>query len=99
MIVLPPREAAPAVWFQYSDSRKGSEPAKHLKGIAERCRLMPTSYNLLLSQGVKRAGCWAHVRRKFVELVEVAKDSIAADAVKQINALYDIEREINGTTR
>ena len=90
-------EAAPAVWFQYSDSRKGSEPAKHLKGF--KGTLLADAYagyNLLLNHGVKRAGCWAHVRRKFVELTEVAKDSIAADAVKQINALYDIEREING---
>lgn len=90
-------DAAPAVWFQYSDSRKGSEPAKHLAGFKGTLQTDAyAGYNLLVSQGARRAGCWAHVRRKFVELTEVAKDSIAAEAVRQINALYDIERQING---
>lgn len=38
-------------------------------------------------------GCWAHSRRKFVDLVEVQQSPIAAKAVEYINALYDIERE------
>jgi transposase len=42
---------------------------------------------------VIEVGCWAHSRRKFVELVEVQQSPIAAKAVEYINALYDIERE------
>lgn len=90
-------EAPPAVWFQYSDSRKGAEAAKHLEGFGGTLQADGyAGYNALVSQGVKRAGCWAHVRRKFVELTKVDSGSIAAEAVKQINALYDVERDING---
>ena len=38
-------------------------------------------------------GCWAHSRRKFVELLEIQQSPIAAKAVEYINALYEIERE------
>jgi len=42
---------------------------------------------------ITEVGCWAHSRRKFVELVEIQQSPIAAKAVEYINALYDIERE------
>jgi len=39
-------------------------------------------------------GCWAHARRKFVEITKVApKKGVAFGAVKLIAALYKIERE------
>ena len=51
--------------------------------------------------------CWAHGRRKFYELADIATTKkrgkrappispLALEAVKRINALFDIEREING---
>jgi flagellar biosynthesis regulator FlaF len=40
--------------------------------------------------------CWAHARRKFFELARINKAPIASDAVKRIDALFAIEREING---
>ena len=56
---------------------------------------------------VTSALCWSHARRKFFELADVegnvrnGKDAkeispIAFEAVKRIDALFDIEREING---
>ena len=53
------------------------------------------------------AFCWAHGRRLFFELADIAKNArrgrnataispIALEAVKRIDALFDIEREING---
>src|SRR6185437_6735160 len=51
------------------------------------------------------ASCWAHGRRKFFELADVtAKASgklaviapLAFEAVKRIDAIFDVEREING---
>src|SRR6056297_1983625 len=56
---------------------------------------------------VVSALCWSHARRKFFELADVesnirkgknAKEisPIAFDAVRRIDALFDIEREING---
>ena len=53
------------------------------------------------------AFCWAHSRRLFFELADIAKNArrgrnataispIALVAVKRIDVLFDIEREING---
>jgi transposase len=69
-------------------------------------------YNPLYDPGrqpgpVAPALCWAHARRKFFELADVetnirkgksAKDisPIAFEAVKRIDALFEIERTING---
>ena len=59
---------------------------------------------------VLRALCWSHARRKFFELADikatarkgkrVAEDisPIALEAVKRIDAIFDVEREITGLT-
>ncbi len=54
-----------------------------------------------------QALCWAHTRRKFFVLADIAANAkrgskatpispMALEAVKRIDALFDIEREING---
>ena len=56
---------------------------------------------------VTEALCWSHGRRKFYELADIAANKrrgkrappispLALEAVKRIDALFDIEREING---
>ena len=58
---------------------------------------------------VTEALCWAHGRRKFYELADIAANKrrgkrappispLALEAVKRIDVLFDIEREINGET-
>src|SRR5277367_3349589 len=58
---------------------------------------------------IVKALCWSHARRKFFELADIAANArrgknappispIALEAVKRIDALFDIEREINGLT-
>jgi len=42
------------------------------------------------------AAYWAHGRRKFFDLARLSKAPIAAEAVKRIDVLFAIEREING---
>ena len=44
------------------------------------------------------AACWAHARRKFFDLARINKAPIASEAVTRIDALFAIEREINGLT-
>jgi transposase len=60
-------------------------------------------YDILAEMAIKHAGCWAHVRRKFVEVVQAIdkarrgkkrRGSSADEAVLKIRRLYDIEREI-----
>jgi transposase len=56
---------------------------------------------------IVEALCWSHARRKFFELADIAASArrgrtatpispIALEAVKRIDVLFDIEREING---
>ena len=45
---------------------------------------------------ITEAGCWAHSRRKFFSLAEIAKAPLALEAVRRIDAIFDVEREING---
>jgi transposase len=45
---------------------------------------------------VTEAGCWSHARRGFFELAELQKGPMAIEAVRRIDALFAIEREING---
>jgi len=51
--------------------------------------------------------CWAHARRQFFEFADIAANArrgkqaaaispIASEAVRRIDALFDIERGING---
>jgi len=42
------------------------------------------------------AACWSHGRRKFFELAVLTKAPIAIEAVRRIDELFAIEREING---
>jgi transposase len=45
---------------------------------------------------VIEASCWAHGRRTFFELAELGKAPLAAEAVRQIDAIFAVERGING---
>src|SRR4051794_41965123 len=45
---------------------------------------------------ILEAACWAHARRKLFELAAVSKAPIAAEAVRRIDRLFAIEREVNG---
>lgn len=53
-----------------------------------------TGYKASFALGVTEAGCMAHARRKFVELLEANKSTIAAAAIALIGQLYGIEREV-----
>lgn len=90
--------AAPAVWFAYSADRKGDHPQQHLKGFQG--ILQADSYagfNRLFEDGsIQHAGCMAHVRRKFYDLYEAHKSPVAAEALRRIGELYEIEEAIRG---
>jgi hypothetical protein len=107
---------APAAAVYYaSRDRRGEHPARHLQdftGILQADAY--AGFNGLYDPGRKPAPitpafCWAHARRLFFELADIAKNArrgrsataispIALEAVKRIDALFDIERDINGLT-
>src|SRR5271170_8507778 len=45
---------------------------------------------------ITEAACWSHGRRKFFELADLRKAPLAVEAVRCIDAIFAIEREING---
>ena len=104
----------PAALFRYSRNRSGDHPVEHLKsfdGILQADSF--GGYNRLyaatrLPGPVTEVPCWAHSRRKFFELADIAASKgrknappispLALEAVKRIDVLFDIERGINGET-
>jgi transposase len=91
-------EVAPAVWFAYSPNRRGEHPQRHLadfSGILQADGY--AGFTKIYDGGqVLEAACWAHARRKFIDLHELHKSTVAAEALDRIGALYTIEREVRG---
>jgi transposase len=93
-------QAPPAAWYRYSPDRKGEHPRDHLKKF--RGILQADAYAgwaQLYDGGVVEAACWAHARRPWWDLYQSsgqAPDSVAAQALRRIKELYEIEAEIRG---
>lgn len=90
--------AAPAVWFAYAADRKGEHPQRHLetfRGILQADGY--AGYSKIYDNGqVVEAACWAHARRKFVDLHQLHNSPIAGEGLDRIGALYAIEQKIRG---
>ena len=92
----------PAAFFEYSASRHGEHPRAHLEGWTGimQADAFAGFYELYEARrkpgAVVEAACWAHSRRKFFELAKLAKAPVAVEAVRRIDELFAIEREING---
>ena len=95
--------APPAAIFQYSPDRTAAHPNRHLAGYVGALQADAyAGYNDLYAATrkpgpISEAGCWAHARRKFFELAELAKAPLAVEAVQRIDAIFAIERDINAT--
>jgi transposase len=108
--------APPAAVFYYSRDRGGAHPQGHLAAYAGVLQADAFGgYAKLYEPGRKpgriiEAACWAHARRKFFVLADLAQSAqrkaqgkapafvspLALAAVRKIDALFDLEREING---
>src|SRR3954469_23150954 len=92
----------PAGAFFYSPARKGEHPERPLAGFAGILQADAyAGFDRLYAAGrepgpILEAACWAHARRKLFELAAVSKAPIAAEAVRRIDRLFAIEREVNG---
>src|SRR5882724_11748179 len=92
----------PAAMFFYSRDRGGEHPRRHLScwvGILQADAY--AGFNNLYD-GRRRPGpltqamCWAHGRRKFFVLAELRQAPLAIEAVRRIDEIFAVEREING---
>ncbi len=104
----------PAALFRYSRDRSGDHPVEHLKTFAGILQAdIYAGFNRLYAAGrspgpIVGGACWAHSRRKFYELADIAVSErrrgknappispVALEAVKRVDLLFDIERGING---
>ena len=92
----------PAAVFFYSPDRGGEHPQQHVAGFAGLMQADAYAGFSRLYEADRKGGpvieaaCWAHGRRKFFDLARLNKAPIAAEAVKRIDALFAIERGING---
>jgi transposase len=92
----------PAAVFFYSRNRGGEHPSRHLAGYAGILQADAYAgfghlYDANRKPGpMTEAACWSHGRRKFFELADLRKAPLAVEAVRRIDAIFAIEREING---
>jgi transposase len=92
----------PAAVFFYSPNRRGEHPARHLAGYAGILQADAYAGFGDLYDGKRKPGpigeaaCWSHGRRHFFELADLRKAPLAVEAVRCIDALFAIERTING---
>jgi transposase len=91
------------VLFDYAPSRAGSVPRRLLQDYAG--YLMSDAYagyaQFDQSKDIIRLGCWAHVRRRFMDAIKVqpkGKRGRANDAVELIGKLYRIERDTKNSS-
>jgi hypothetical protein len=89
---------APAVWFAYSEDRKGEHPRAHLKNFkgALQADAYAGFHHLYDSGTIYEVACWAHTRRKFYEIHAAHPSPTTTEALNRIGALYGIEEEIRG---
>jgi len=108
--------APPAAMFYYSRDRAGAHPQAHLANWTGTFQADAYGgYNKLYKVDRKpgpilEAACWAHARRPFFALADIAASArrkaegktplvispLALEAVRRIDALFEIERAING---
>jgi transposase len=92
--------APPGVAFTYAPGRSGQYADDILNGFSGTLQVDGyAGYNRLLKRAddnVTLAYCWAHARRKLHEVAQSGTAPIAEEGLKQIAALYRIEKDIRG---
>ena len=90
-------QTAPAVWFAYSEDRRGEHPRQHLKNFRGALQADAfAGFHHLYGDDIYEAACWAHARRKFHEIHVVHASPTTTEALNRIGELYGIEEQIRG---
>lgn len=90
------RPEARMIEFRYHPTRSGTVPMQYL-GEEYQGRVQTDGYigyeELGRQPRIEHLGCWAHVRRKFVDVTKVSSKAASAfEALEYIRELYGIER-------
>jgi transposase len=92
----------PAVAYVYSENRQGKHPQNHLAAFTGVLQVDGYAGFNALGGAERKAGavqfafCWAHARRKFFDFHHATGSPIAAEALRRIAELYQIEARIRG---
>jgi transposase len=64
------QDVPPAVWFTYTEDRRGEHPRRHLRQFAGILQADGYAGFRHLYEGgrIIEAACWAHIRRKFYDI-------------------------------
>ena len=83
------------VVYDATPTRAGHEPTTFLAAFRGTLQADAyAGYDALYRTGrVRELGCWAHARRKFVDLHAASGSPIAAEAIQRIAVLYGIEAQ------
>ena len=86
--------ANPYTLFDVTAGRGEEYPTAFLKGYSGFVHADGyAGYNTIHGSGAKHLGCWAHVRRKFVD-AQANNPAKASEALAYIRTLYAVEKEI-----
>lgn len=94
--------APPGVAFTYAPGRGGQHAEQILQGFTGVLQVDGyAGYNRLIAPdrvgpSIQLAYCWAHARRKLVEITRMGAAPIAEEGVKRIGELYQIEADLRG---
>ena len=95
------RAGPPMVAYRFEDSRAGDCAARHLgdyRGILQ-CDGY-SGYRKLAdvphANGLRLAGCWAHLRRRFFDLHANGESHVATATVEQMKMLWALEDDVRG---
>ncbi|WP_234908562.1 IS66 family transposase, partial [Rhizobium rhizogenes] len=92
----------PGVAFTYAPGRGGLHAERILQGFTGVLQVDGyAGYNRLIAPDrvgpdIQLAYCWAHARRKLVEITRTGSTPIAEEGVKRIGELYRIEDKLRG---
>jgi transposase len=90
-------KTAAAVWFAYSEDRKGEHPKRHLEKFQGALQADAYSgFHHLYGKAIYEVACWAHARRKFHDIHVAHASPTTTEALNRIAALYAIEEQIRG---
>lgn len=85
--------------YEYTPTREGKYPKEFLKSF--KGYLQADAYSgfdgLFVANeegevSCKEVGCWAHVRRKFFDIVKLYPESVSKEMVELIGQLYQVEK-------
>ena len=94
----------PVYLYEYLGSRDGKVIAQYLKGykgVLITDGYQPYHTLSKKEESIRVAGCWAHARRKYAEIIKTVKkgahlspvQEVAAEAVKRIDAMYHLDNK------